>query len=211
MQQLWPSGFIAVSVVSILSLFLFFSFLSFFFSFLLFFFFSFLLFFFILFLLFFFFSFLFFSFFLLFFSFFLLFFLFFFFSFFLSFLFFSFLSFFFFKYSISNYSYFLQSPAHELARYIHIVNACFRDAEVEKDPLAAPLQDLLDELISLYNHVSHASIFGASLKANTRRIATELYQLMPHMRAYMDRRHDRLLLAHNVINGCAYSTLRTRA
>jgi hypothetical protein len=95
-----------------------------------------------------------------------------------------------------------QSPSHELARHIQIVNACFREAEAESDPLMAPLQDLLDELVYLHNRIAPKSIFGTAAKSSTRRTAVELYHLMPAMRAYMDRRDDRLMLSHFKLAGC---------
>eukprot|EP00047_Mylnosiga_fluctuans_P005486 m.240772 g.240772 ORF g.240772 m.240772 type:complete len:696 (+) comp13725_c0_seq1:45-2132(+) len=93
------------------------------------------------------------------------------------------------------------APSHELARHIQIVNATFRDAEIERDPLSAPLQDVLDELVYLHNRVAPKSIFGTTIKASTRRTAVELFKLMPAFRAYMDRREDRLMLTHHVVGG----------
>jgi hypothetical protein len=98
-----------------------------------------------------------------------------------------------------------KAPAHEIARYIQIVNACFRDAMTEKDVLAGPLQEVLDELVELHNTVSHASIFGSSVKRSTAATAAALYALMPALRRRMDCRQRDYILSHSLQRGYAHT------
>ena len=52
------------------------------------------------------------------------------------------------------------APAHELSRYIHIVNAYCREAEHIRDPVHDTLWDLLDELIEAHDQIAPKSLFA---------------------------------------------------
>ncbi len=54
------------------------------------------------------------------------------------------------------------APAHELSRYIHVVNAFCREAEHTRDPIHDTLWDLLDELIEAHDQIAPKSLFAGN-------------------------------------------------
>ncbi len=55
------------------------------------------------------------------------------------------------------------SPVHELARYIHIINAYCREAEYTGDSMLHPLWDVLDHLIEIHTHLAPKSLFAGEI------------------------------------------------
>ena len=55
----------------------------------------------------------------------------------------------------------LLSPAYELSRQIHIINAYCRETEKYKDALHDSLWDLLDELIDVHTRVAPQSLYAS--------------------------------------------------
>ena len=61
----------------------------------------------------------------------------------------------------------MQAPAHELSRYIQIINVLAREASEQSDSLAAALWTVLDELIEAYNRVPRGQPESTSHHSST--------------------------------------------
>lgn len=52
------------------------------------------------------------------------------------------------------------APIHQVARYIHIINAYCREAELIHDPLRIALWNVLDELIEVHTNIAPKCLFA---------------------------------------------------
>ena len=111
-----------------------------------------------------------------------------------------------------------QAPAHELSRYIHIINMLAREASAEKNPVGASLWTLLDELIEVHNriprclqhthipahrhHPSADAIFRHATKQSARRVGMELNALMPALAARLTQRQYDFMLIRPQLKRC---------
>ncbi|XP_006822682.1 uncharacterized protein LOC100373635 [Saccoglossus kowalevskii] len=82
----------------------------------------------------------------------------------------------------------LFSPAHELARQIHIINAYSREAELLRDPIHDALWDLLDDLIEAHSKIAPISLFAESVKSSIRQTAGDLMRVMPAFKRRLAQR-----------------------
>eukprot|EP00042_Codosiga_hollandica_P042502 m.391219 g.391219 ORF g.391219 m.391219 type:complete len:499 (-) comp56345_c0_seq11:495-1991(-) len=96
----------------------------------------------------------------------------------------------------------LIAPAHELSRYIHIVNALCREAMKEQDFLSDSLWQLLDELIEAHNSVSPDCIFRFGTKRSTRETAENLLQIMPHFAKRLRQRDYDMMFIQPRLRRC---------
>ena len=64
------------------------------------------------------------------------------------------------------------APAHELGRYIHIVNAYCREAAYLHDPMTSSLWYLLDLLIETHSAIAPKSLFAGWLITISLNIVT---------------------------------------
>ena len=72
-----------------------------------------------------------------------------------------------------------QAPAHELSRYILLINKMCREAVVERDPIVDSMWILLSELIDAHNRLPRDCIFKYATKPSTRNTALAFMQLVP--------------------------------
>ncbi|XP_077981309.1 uncharacterized protein LOC144436390 [Glandiceps talaboti] len=90
----------------------------------------------------------------------------------------------------------LFSPAYELSRQIHIINAYCREAELLRDPIHDALWDLLDELIEAHSKIAPLSLFSESVKQTIRETAAELMRIMPPFKKrLLQREYDFCLMS----------------
>ena len=65
------------------------------------------------------------------------------------------------------------APVHEVSRYIHVINAYCREAEVHHDPLQNTLWDVLDQLIDVHTNVAPRSLFAGEGGRDIEKLETQ--------------------------------------